>query len=64
MRHGDAPGVGSLHVRAPLGSSTWSASPFTDTRSASYLIPVNAEVRRREHIEDGTMASILIELGE
>jgi hypothetical protein len=65
VRHADAPrAFGSLRVQASLGSSTWSTSLFTDTRSASYLLPVKAEVRHREHIEDGDTATILIELAE
>lgn len=53
---------GSLPVRASLGSSTWSTSLFKDTKSASYLLPVKAEVRRRERIEEGATATIYIEL--
>ena len=55
---------GSLRVRATLGSSTWSTSLFKDTKSASYLLPVKADVRRRERIEDGVVATIRIELEE
>lgn len=55
---------GSLRAKASLGSSTWSTSLFTDTRSASYLLPVKAEVRRRERIEDGDGTTIVIEFDE
>jgi hypothetical protein len=40
----------------------WSTSLVTDTRSASYLLPVKAEVRRRERIEDGDSSIALPEL--
>jgi hypothetical protein len=33
-------------------------------RSSSYLLPVKAEARRRERIEDGDRTTTLIELGE
>jgi hypothetical protein len=45
-------------------SGTWSTSLFTDTRSSSYLPAVKAQVRRREGIEDGDTATILIALDE
>jgi Domain of unknown function (DUF1905) len=63
VRYSDAHrAFGSLRVTASLGSSTWSTSLFTDTRSSSYVLPVKAEVRRRERIHDGDTATILIEL--
>jgi hypothetical protein len=65
VRHADAHrGFGSLRVRATLGSSTWSTSLFTDTRSSSYLLPVKSDVRRQESIEDGDTTTIRIELDE
>jgi hypothetical protein len=65
VRYADARrAFGSLRVRAYLGSNTWSTSLFTDTRSSSCLLPVKAEVRRRERIEDGDSTTILIELDE
>lgn len=53
---------GSLPVRASIGSSTWSTSLFADTRSASYLLPIKADVRRRECIEDGDVATVRIDV--
>ena len=53
---------GSLPVVASLGSTTWSTSLFADTKSASYLLPVKADVRRRERVEEGDTASIRLEL--
>jgi hypothetical protein len=59
VRHADAErAFGSLRVRASLGSST---SLFTEKRSASYLLPVKAEVRR-EQLVGGDTATILTEL--
>lgn len=53
---------GSMRVRASFRSSAWSTSLFKDTKSASFLLPVRADVRRRERIEDGGIATIRIEL--
>jgi Domain of unknown function (DUF1905) len=65
VRYADAHrAFGSLRVKASLGSSTWNTSLFTDTRSASYLLPIRAEVRRREQIADGDTTTVRIELDE
>jgi hypothetical protein len=55
---------GSLRVTATLGSSRWRTSLFTDTRAGPYLLPIKAEVRRREHIEDGDTATITLDLDD
>jgi hypothetical protein len=57
---GAARPFGSLPVRATIGRTTWSTSLFADTRTASYLLPVKAQVRRRERVEDGD--AVLVEL--
>lgn len=53
---------GSVPVRATLGATTWTTSVFADTKSSSYLLPVKAAVRRREHLEDGDTATVALEL--
>jgi hypothetical protein len=55
---------GSVPVRATVGSTTWTTSLFADARSSSYLLPIKAHVRRREHIEDGDTATVTLELDE
>jgi Domain of unknown function (DUF1905) len=53
---------GSLAVRAMIGTTTWSTSLFADTKSASYLLPIKADVRRRERIDNGDIVGITVEL--
>ena len=55
-------GFGSIRVRASLGSSTWSTSIFPDRRSDSYLLPIKAEIRRREQVEAGDTVSVELTL--
>jgi hypothetical protein len=55
-------GFGSVRVRATLGSSTWSTSVFPDRKSASYLLPIKAEIRRREHVDAGDSVTIELSL--
>lgn len=52
----------SLPVRATLGATAWSTSLFRDRQAASYLLPLKAEVRRRESIESGATATVTIEV--
>jgi len=59
---GDHRPFGSLRVRATLGSTAWGTSLFADSSSSSYLLPVKAEVRSREGIGDGDVATVTIEL--
>ena len=51
--HGERRGFGSVRVQATIGQTTWATSIFPDTKSASYLLPVKAAVRRKTGIEEG-----------
>ena len=45
-----ARGWGSLRVEARIRKSVWKTSIFPDKKSGTYLLPVKAEVRKREAI--------------
>jgi hypothetical protein len=49
-------------VRASVGSSTWSTSLFADAKSSSYALPIKADVRRRERLEAGDVATVRIDV--
>ena len=53
---------GSVRVRASIGSSTWSTSLFADAKSSSYALPIKADVRRRERLEAGDVATVRIDV--
>jgi hypothetical protein len=55
-------GFGSVRVKVTLGSTTWETSAFPDSKSRSYLLPVKADARRRERVEDGDTVTITLEL--
>lgn len=46
-------GWGSLAVEVAIGRTRWKTSLFWDSKSDSYLLPLKAEVRKREKIEAG-----------
>ena len=43
-------GWGSLRVVVTLGKTSWKTSIFPDKRSGTYLLPLKAEVRKKENV--------------
>lgn len=50
---GEPHGFGSVRVEVTVGGTTWRTSVFPDTRTGSFVLPVKAEVRRREDLLAG-----------
>jgi len=59
---GKAKGWGSLPVAVTLGKSTWRTSIFPDKRSNTYLLPLKAEVRKKEGIGAEDTVTFTIEI--
>ena len=60
-----APGAspcGSVRVRASIGKASWSTSLFPDSSSGAFLLPVKADVRRREKLSAGDTVDVAVEL--
>lgn len=53
---------GSLRVIAAVGNTEWRTSVFADTKTDSFLLPVKADVRKRERISDGDTVSVTLEV--
>lgn len=47
-------GFGSLAVRATIGTTTWRTSIFPQRETGGWLLPLKAQVRQREKIEEGS----------
>ncbi len=43
---------GSIRVQATIGKTSWRTSLFPHRASSGFLLPLKAEVRRREKIEE------------
>jgi hypothetical protein len=43
-------GWGSIRVRVTIGKTSWQTSIFPDSKLGSYVLPLKAEVRKKEHI--------------
>lgn len=55
-------GWGSLPVLATIGKTTWKTSIFPDKKIGSYLLPLKAEVRKKESLHDGDTTTLSLEI--
>lgn len=55
-------GWGSLPVMVTLGKTVWKTSIFPDTKAGSYLLPLKAEVRKKEGVYADESISFSIEI--
>jgi len=51
-------GWGSVPVSVTVGKTTWKTSIFPDKKSGLYLLPMKAEVRKKENISAGDTISV------
>jgi hypothetical protein len=59
---GQRRGFGSVRVRVAIGGTTWSTSVFPDRRRGAYILPVKADVRRREGLGAGSRVAVTLEV--
>lgn len=55
-------GWGSLKVEARIGETVWRTSIFPDTKLGIFELPLKAEVRKKNDLGVGSVASCEIEL--
>lgn len=53
-------GWGSLRVVVTLGKTSWKTSIFPDKRSGEFLLPLKADVRKKEGIQYDDTVSFLL----
>lgn len=53
---------GSIAATTTVGKTIWKTSIFRDTKSESYVLPLKAEIRRKEKITAGKMLQVRIEI--
>lgn len=55
-------GWGRLKASAKIGSSEWKTSIWFDTKRNTYVLPLKAEIRKKERIEleDEVVASVWV----
>jgi len=57
-----AAGFGSIPVMVTVGKTSWKTSIFPDKRNGTYLLPIKAEVRKKEGIVAGKLLAYSIKL--
>jgi hypothetical protein len=55
-------GFGSLRVQASIGQTTWETSIFPSASADAYLLPVKAQVRKREALKVGVPVALRLEV--
>jgi hypothetical protein len=55
-------GWGSIPVTATIGETSWKTSIFPDKKSGCYLLPLKADVRKKEGITAGEVIPVTIEI--
>ncbi|MCA0401887.1 MAG: DUF1905 domain-containing protein [Proteobacteria bacterium] len=55
-------GFGSVRVKARVGDTAFATSLFPDSKSASYLLPVKADVRKSERLVPGDAVTVTLSL--
>ncbi len=53
-------GWGRLKITAGIGSTQWKTSIWFDTKRNTYLLPLKADVRKKEKIESGNDIDVII----
>lgn len=55
-----AKGWGSLPVSVSIGHTTWQTSIFPDKKAGTYLLPLKAQIRKKEDIADDDVVSFTL----
>jgi hypothetical protein len=53
---------GSVRVCTKIGATSWKTSLFPDTKAGTYLLPVKADVRKKEKIKAGDTVAVKLEI--
>lgn len=53
-------GWGRLKATAKIGESEWQTAIWFDTKMNTYLLPIKAEIRGKEHLENGDKTKVFV----
>ncbi len=57
-------GWGRLTVKSQIGKTEWTTAIWFDTKKNSYLLPIKANVRKLESIEENDLLKVIILIDE
>lgn len=55
-------GFGSLPVEVKVGKTIWKTSIFPESKDGAFMLPVKAEVRKKENLKAGDMVSFTLSI--
>ncbi len=55
-------GWGAVPVSVTIGKTTWKTSIFPEKKSGEYILPLKADVRKKEGVRNGTRISFSLEI--
>ena len=55
-------GFGSVRVTAKIGETIWKTSVFPSKSSGTYILPVKAEIRKKNALKDGSIAEVQLDI--
>jgi hypothetical protein len=55
-------GWGAVRVEATIGNTTWKTSIFPQAKQGAYILPIKAEVRKKENILVGNEVSVALKI--
>ena len=55
-------GWGAVRVQATIGATTWQTSIFPHSQSKAYILPVKADVRKKENILADNMVEVQLKI--
>lgn len=53
-------GFGSIRVEARIGATCWNSSIFPQRKGGGFILPLKAEVRKREGLSEGDEVRVLL----
>ena len=60
---GRSGGWGSVRVTATIGKTSWQTSLFPNKQAGGYMLPLKADVRKREGVQEGDEVLVTIVVG-
>lgn len=55
-------GWGSMKVSVSIGHSKWRTSIFPDNKKGVYLLPLKADIRKKENLNENDIADVFIQV--
>ncbi len=55
-------GFGSIPVTATIGKTSWKTSIFPYKKAGGYILPLKAEIRKKEKIEENDIVTVALKV--